>query len=115
MLFGYTDNFGINISGTISEFSYDIPLSIKFSGGYNVRDAGNPVDARKIFINDNTNVDPDKSGHSIDFRLDFAHPVRFFFIRKSYLYVGPRYSMHTSHLISSAEMNFLIFLLHNLA
>ena len=96
VLFGNTDNFGINISGTISEFSYDIPLTIKFSGGYNVRDAGNPVDARKIFINDNTNVDPDKSGHSIDFRLDFAYPVRLFAIRKSLLYIGPIYSMHTS-------------------
>ena len=96
VLFGYTRNFGVNISGTISEFSYDIPLAIKFSGGYNVRDAGNPVDARKIFINDNTNGDPDKSGHSIDLRLDFAYPIKLFSIRKSLLYVGPRYSMHTS-------------------
>lgn len=96
VLFGYTGNFGMNISGTISEFSYDIPLSIKFSGGYNVREAGNPVDARKIFINDNTNGDPDKSGHSIDLRLDFAYPINLFSIRKSLFYVGPRYSMHTS-------------------
>ena len=96
VLFGYTNNFGVNLSGTISEFSYDIPLAIKFSGGYNVRDAGNPVDARKIFINDNTNGDPDKSGHSIDLRLDFAYPVKLLSIRKSYLLVGPRYSMHTS-------------------
>ena len=96
VLFGYTDNFGVNVSGTISEFSYDIPMAIKFSAGYNVRDAGNPLDARKIFINDNTNGDPDKSGHSIDFRLDFAYPINLFSIRKSLLYVGPRYSMHTS-------------------
>jgi len=96
MLLGYTDNFGVNISGTISEFSYDIPMAIKFSAGYNVRDAGNPLDARKIFINDNTNGDPDKSGHSIDLRLDFAYPINLFSIRKSLLYVGPRYSMHTS-------------------
>lgn len=95
-LVGYTDNFGINLSGMISEFSYDIPLSIKFSAGYNVRDAGNPLDARKIFINDNTNGDPDESGHSIDFRLDFAYPINIFSIRKSYLTIGPRYSMHTS-------------------
>jgi hypothetical protein len=96
VMVGYTDNFGVNLSAMIAEFSYDIPLAIKLSGGYNVRDAGNPLDARKIFINDNTNGDPDKSAHSIDFRLDFAYPVRLFSIRKSYLYVGPRYSMHTS-------------------
>ncbi len=96
VLFGYTGNFGINISGTISEFSYDIPLSIKFSGGYNIREAGNPLDARKIFINDNTDGDPDESGHSIDLRLDFAYPINLFSIRKSLFYVGPRYSKHTS-------------------
>lgn len=96
VLVGYTNNFGLNVSGTISEFSYDIPMSIKFSAGYNVRDAGNPWDARKIFINDNTNGDPDKSGHSIDLRLDFAFPVNLFSLRKTYLMVGPRYSFLTS-------------------
>lgn len=96
VMVGYTDNFGANFSGMISDFSYDIPLAIKFSAGYNVRDAGNPLDARKVFINDNTNGDPDKSARSIDLRLDFAYPINLFSIRKSYLTIGPRYSMHTS-------------------
>lgn len=96
VLFGYTGNFGLNVSGTISEFSYDIPLALKFSAGYNVREAGNLWDARKVFINDNTNGDPAESAHSFDLRLDFAYPVKLFSIRKSLLYVGPRYSMHTS-------------------
>jgi hypothetical protein len=96
VLFGYTNNFGINLSATISEFTYDLPLSIRFSGGYNVREAGNPLDARKVFINDNTNGDPDEFGHSVDLRLDFTYPIKIFSIRKSFLYVGPRYSMHTS-------------------
>jgi hypothetical protein len=96
VLFGYTNNFGVNISGTISEFSYDIPLAVRFSGGYNIREAGNPLDARKVFINDNTNGDPAESGHNFDLRLDFAYPVNLFSIRKSLLFVGPRYSMHTS-------------------
>jgi len=93
---GYTGGFGINVSGTISEFSYDIPLAVRFSGGYNIREAGNPLDARKVFINDNTNGDPAESAHSFDLRLDFEYPVKLFSIRKSLLYVGPRYSMHTS-------------------
>jgi hypothetical protein len=93
---GYTGGFGINVSGTISEFSYDIPLAVRFSGGYNIREAGNPLDARKVFINDNTNGDPAESAHSFDLRLDFAYPINLFSIRKSLLYVGPRYSMHTS-------------------
>jgi len=96
VMFGYTGGFGINLSGTISEFSYDIPLSLRFSGGYNIREAGNPLYARKVFINDNTNGDPAESAHSFVLRLDFEYPVKLFSIRKSLLYVGPRYSMHTS-------------------
>lgn len=94
---GYTHNFGVNVYGTIADFSYDIPLAVKLSAGYNVRDAGNPWDARKVFINDNTNGDPDKFGHSIDLRLDFAYPINFLSLKKSYLYFGPRYSMYTAN------------------
>jgi hypothetical protein len=96
ILFGYTNQFGVNLSGTISEFSYDIPLAVKFSAGYNLREPGDPLRAREIFINDNTNGDPAESGHNFDLRLDFAYPINILSIRKSYLLVGPRYSMHTS-------------------
>ncbi len=96
ILVGYTNQFGVNLSGTISEFSYDVPLAIKFSAGYSVRDAGNPWDARKIFINDNDNGDPAKSGHNFDLRLDFAYPINLLNIRKSFIYAGPRYLMNTS-------------------
>ncbi len=93
---GYTHNFGVNVYGTIADFSYDIPLALKLSAGYNVRDAGNPWDARKVFINDNTDGDPDKSGHSIDLRLDFAYPVNILSLKKTFLFFGPRYSMYTA-------------------
>lgn len=96
VLFGYTGGFGINITGTISEFSYDIPLSVRFGVGYNIREAGNPWDARRIFINDNSDGDPAESAHSFDLRLDFIYPVQLFSLRQSFLYAGPRYSMHTS-------------------
>jgi len=67
---GYANYFSISVSGTIANFTYDIPLAIKFGASYNVRDAGDPWAARKIFINDNTNGDPEKSGHSFDLRVD---------------------------------------------
>ena len=110
---GYTGGFGINLYGTISEFSYDTPLSVRFGGGYNIREAGNPWDARKIFINDNTNGDPAESAHSFDLRLDFAYPVNLFSIRKSLLKLDQDILCIHPHLNLLAAMNFLILQLHN--
>ena len=93
---GYADYFSISASGTIADFTYDVPLAIKFGMSYNFRDAGDPWAARKIFINDNTDGDPQKSGHSFDFRLDFAYPINIFPVRKTYLYAGPRLSFYTA-------------------
>lgn len=93
---GYTNNFAISVSGTIADFTYDVPLAIKFGMSYNFRDAGDPWAARKIFINDNTDGDPQKSAHSFDFRMDFAYPINIFPVRKTYLYAGPRLSFYTA-------------------
>ncbi|MCW8802991.1 MAG: hypothetical protein OQK57_01240 [Ignavibacteriaceae bacterium] len=93
---GYADYYSVSVSGTIADFTYDVPLAIKFGASYNVRDAGDPWAARKIFINDNTNGDPEKSGHSFDLRVDFAYPVNWFPVRRTYLYAGPRLSFYTS-------------------
>ena len=93
---GYTDYFGVGVAASIAEFTYDVPLAIKFGASYNVRDAGDPWAARKIFINDNTNGDPQKSGHSFDLRLDFSYPVNWLPVRKTNLYIGPRVSFYTA-------------------
>lgn len=96
-LLGYTDNIGGNVYGTISNFSYDVPLSIRFSLGYIVTDAGKPLDARRIFINDATNGTPEESGHIWELRLDFTYPIKLFSLNKTNILVGPRYSMFTGN------------------
>jgi hypothetical protein len=93
---GYADYYSVSVSGTIADFTYDVPLAIKFGASYNVRDAGDPWAARKIFINDNTNGDPQKSAQSFDFRMDFAYPLNIFPVRRTYLYAGPRLSFYTA-------------------
>lgn len=93
---GYADYFSISALGAIADFTYDLPLAIKFGVSYNINNAGDPWAARKIFINDNTNGDPDKSAHSFDLRLDFAYPVKLFPVRRTYLYAGPRLSFYTA-------------------
>lgn len=93
---GYANYFSISTAATIADFTYDLPLAIKFGVSYNLRDAGDPWAARKVFINDNTDGDPEKSGHSFDLRLDFAYPVNWFPVRRTYLYAGPRLSFYTA-------------------
>lgn len=93
---GYADYFSISASGAIADFTYDLPLAIKFGVSYNINNAGDPWAARKVFINDNTNGDPEKSAHSFNLRLDFAYPVKLFPVRRTYLYAGPRLSFYTA-------------------
>ncbi len=93
---GYANYFSMSTAATIADFTYDLPLAIKFGVSYNLRDAGDPWAARKVFINDNTDGDPEKSGHSFDLRLDFAYPVNWFPVRRTYLYAGPRLSFYTA-------------------
>lgn len=93
---GYANYFTVNAAGTIADFTYDVPLAIKFGMSYIIRSAGDPFAARKIFINDNTNGDPEESAHSFDLRVDFAYPVNIFPVRKTYLYAGPRLSFYTA-------------------
>jgi hypothetical protein len=77
-LLGYTDNLGGDIYGTVSNFTYDVPLSVRLSIGYTLTDAGKPLDARRILINDATNGTPEESGYIWEFRLDFTYPIRLF-------------------------------------
>lgn len=82
-LLGYNDNIGGNVYGTISDFSYDVPLSVRFSLGYTITDAGKPLDARRIFINDATNGTPEESVYIWEFRMDFIYPIKLFSLNKS--------------------------------
>jgi hypothetical protein len=78
---GYNGGLGFLATGTMTNFAQDFPASLRGSIGYTISDPGSPTDARKIFINDNTNGTPEESGYWWD----------------SVLYFGPRYSMFTGN------------------
>ena len=92
---GYNGGFGLQLSGTISNFAKGFPLSARFGVGYTSTDPGSPTDARKIFINNATNGIPEESGWFWDLRMDLMLPVKIF--SESFLYAGPRYSMFTAN------------------
>ncbi|MBK8167551.1 MAG: hypothetical protein IPK64_16525 [bacterium] len=72
---GATTGFGARADVTLHDITRDLPLSLRLGVGYAGRDAGDPLAARRVFINNNTNGTPDESGHSWQLRLDLVRPV----------------------------------------
>jgi hypothetical protein len=92
LITGYNRGFGIQPNFTLQSFPVEFPFEFRFGIGFIGLNPGNALDARRIFINNNTNGTPEKKGRSFDFRLDFLLPRTIFNINNSFLVFGPRYS-----------------------
>ena len=90
LLTGYNGGFGVQPQLTIYRLTTDVPMNLRLAIGYTSLNPGNALEARRIFINNNTNGTPEKSGRNIDFRLDFMFPNKI--LNNAYLSFGPRYS-----------------------
>lgn len=73
--FGATAGLGFQADVTFHHFTRDLPLSLRAGIAYSGRDAGHALDARQVFINDNTNGTPEESGHAWQLRFDVTHPI----------------------------------------
>jgi hypothetical protein len=89
---GYYGGVGLQVGGTLANFAQGFPFSVRFSIGRASVEPGDPLAARRVFINNNTNGTPEESGHLTNLRLDLAHPVNLFPHGRTSFYVGPRYS-----------------------
>ncbi|MCP5064783.1 MAG: hypothetical protein GY936_20355 [Ignavibacteriae bacterium] len=78
-----------------SGFADNFPFSAKIAAGISFLDAGDPMAARRIFINNNTNGVPDKDGKTYNFSLDFLYRKSFLGLKRNYFYLGPRHTMFT--------------------
>lgn len=94
---GYKGGAGFRVSAMASEFAQGLPLGVEVGLGYTAFDPGNPEDARSIFINDNNNGTPEKSGWMWDLRLDFLHRLKLLGLREAFAFAGVRYSMFTGN------------------
>lgn len=95
--FGMNNGFGGNISFLTSNFAENFPFSLKINFGISSLDAGDALAARRIFINNNTNGIPEKSGKTMNFGLDFLYRYRVLNLNRNYFYAGPRYLMFTGN------------------
>ena len=90
ILTGYNRGYGIQGNFTLHRSASQLPFDLRVGVGYTFLNPGKAMDARRIFINNNTNGTPEKSGRSIDYRLDFLFPKSIFGLKQSYIVLGPR-------------------------
>lgn len=88
ILTGY--NMGYSMQANLGYRNSQLPFELRGGLGYTFLNPGNAWDARRIFINNNTNGTPEKSGRSIDYRFDILIPKSIFGLKNSYIIVGPR-------------------------
>jgi hypothetical protein len=89
---GYNNGPGWFLSGTASQFTHDVPISVRLGLGYSWVNPGNAAEARKIFINDATDGTPEKGGGIFNLRCDILFPIQFFGLPNSHIYLGPRFA-----------------------
>ena len=94
---GYSGGLGIQATGTFMDFTRELPLTARFTFGYNKAGAGDPYAARHVFINDNTNGDPEKSASTWQFRFDLMFPALTVGPQQLYLFVGPRHARYKAN------------------
>jgi hypothetical protein len=94
---GYSAGLGGQVNLRLENFTRDVPLTARIALGYFVRDPGDPYAARRIFINDNTNGTPDKSGGSWQFRFDLVFPVGRIGPQIVQVFAGVRHARYTAH------------------
>ncbi len=92
LIAGYNRGFGLQPNITLHNFWTGFPFELRLGIGYTRLNPGNELDARRIFVNNNTNGTPEKKGRSFDYRLDFMLSRTIFNISNSFLVFGPRYS-----------------------
>ncbi len=73
---GYYGGLGFLGTVGIRDFLQDSTLRAEFGIGYSFVDAGEPMAARRVFINNATNGTPQESGSVWSFNLDVAYPLK---------------------------------------
>ena len=63
VLTGYNRGLGFQTKVTASNFAPEFPFKLRFGLGYTFLNPGDALDARRIFINNNTNGTPEKHGN----------------------------------------------------
>ena len=90
---GADAGLGGEMSLTFDRFAEGLPAAARIAVGYRSLSPGDPLAARHVFINNNTNGTPTKTGRRWDYRLDAVWQPDL--ARNLWVACGPRYSSFT--------------------
>jgi hypothetical protein len=93
LLSGWQNGIGFRGVATAQKVIAGAPVAFSFGFGHTLIDPGDALLARHVFINDNTNGTPEKSGTVNDFRLDAVWLLDVARLEDAGVFGGVRYSM----------------------
>lgn len=73
---GAVGGIGGDVYLELADFAQGLPVDLRVGLEWQTRDAGDPMGARRIFINDNTNGTPESSARAWGARIDLVAPLR---------------------------------------
>lgn len=91
--FGSVGGLGGDVYLEAADFAQGLPVHLRLGLEYQGRDAGDPLAARRIFINDNTNGTPESSARAWGSRLDLVLPLDL--LPNLFVFGGPRWTSFT--------------------
>ena len=94
LITGYNRGFGIQGNFILHNFVREFPFEVKFGIGYAGYNPGNGYDVRRMFVDNNIDGTPSKTGQSYDLSLDFMLLGKIFGLDSSYFVFGPRFSTY---------------------
>jgi hypothetical protein len=87
---GYRSGGAVEALVVAHDFLRGSPLMVRLGLRYAAVNAGRAMDARHVFINDNTNGTPEEHATTSGFKLDLLYPVRLFGQSHLYAFGGLR-------------------------
>jgi len=96
-LLGYNGGLSVEVNALLEKISKDFPFLLQLGVSYTTFDPGKSDAARRIFINNATNGDPEEKGWRWDYRFDFLYKVSWFKLKRFYIHFGPRYTKFTGN------------------
>ena len=89
---GYNSGAGIEGYGILRNFAQGFPLAVRLGLSRTSVQPGSAWDARRVFINNNTNGEPEKKGRTLDVKFDFLAPFSLLSLPRTYAYAGVRHA-----------------------